>query len=103
MNAINPNCIPKIKTEESVFTSIENLHSFVSACKDYGLSNITDFHPYNFIMESKNSEEKFIEIMKELCYTSNEKGFIIPDFDIIKFKEDMESDKKETLKDKLTQ
>jgi len=35
-------------------------------------------------MESKNSEEKFIQIMKELCLNSAEKGFTLPDFDIEK-------------------
>jgi len=32
-------------------------------------------------MESKNSEEKFIEIMKELCTISNDKGLTFPNFD----------------------
>jgi len=35
-------------------------------------------------MESKNTEEKFIEIIKDICYTSNDKGFVVPEFDIVK-------------------
>ena len=35
-------------------------------------------------MESKNSEERFIEIMKELCVMSNEKGLTFPNFDFEK-------------------
>jgi len=95
MNIINNNCISKIKTENSVFASIENLNSFINACKEYGINSVNDLNPYNFIMESKNTEEKFIEIIKDICYTSNDKGFVVPEFDIVKFKEDMEIEKKE--------
>jgi len=100
MNILNNNCIPKIKTEEGVFASIENINAFANACKEYGLSSINNFSSYNFIMESKNSEEKFIEIMKELCTISNEKGLTFPNFDYEKFKSDME-EKKETQDSKV--
>ncbi|ORX33708.1 Dbl homology domain-containing protein [Piromyces finnis] len=93
MNIINNNCILKIKLESGVFSSIENLNLFVNACKDYGIQNINDFNPYNFIMEAKNSEEKFIQIMKELCLTSVERGFSLPDFNIEKFKSSFEDKK----------
>jgi len=35
MNIINNNCISKIKTENSVFASIENLNSFINGNWNY--------------------------------------------------------------------
>jgi len=93
MNILNNNCIAKIKTDEGVFASIDNINAFINACREYGLNSVNNFNSYNFIMESKNSEERFIEIMKELCVVSNEKGLTFPNFDFEKFKSDMEEKK----------